>query len=93
MSTHLLVDPQPYATTHGKFDLVKLQRVVDGTLPHTELSREEKVYIAQHFAGSARSIGRLLGVTEKTVSRWKEDADKRPGQGEDRPPEQDGDGR
>ncbi|MGA5599554.1 hypothetical protein ACPCUF_00710 [Streptomyces griseoincarnatus] len=74
-------DPVPYSPTHGAFDLVKLQRVVDGRMAHTELSREEKVYVARHFEGSARSIGRLLGVTEKTVTRWREDEDKPPEDG------------
>ncbi|MBT3164034.1 hypothetical protein HTV80_13030 [Streptomyces sp. Vc74B-19] len=74
-------EPVPYSPTHGRFDLVKLQRVVDGRMPHTELSRDEKVYIACHFEGSARSIGRLLGVTEKTVTRWREDDQEPPEDG------------
>ncbi|PWI09748.1 hypothetical protein DIZ27_14525 [Streptomyces sp. NWU339] len=74
---------QPYATTDGRFDLVKLRRVVEGTLPHAELSREEKVYVARHFGGSARGVGRVLGVTEKTVTRWRENGDGVPEQGGD----------
>lgn len=78
MNALVFQEPEPYVPTHGTFDLVKLQRVVDGRMPHTELSREEKVYIAQRLNGSARGIGRLLGVTEKTVTRWREDGHKPP---------------
>ncbi|CAL9433096.1 hypothetical protein SUDANB21_02091 [Streptomyces sp. enrichment culture] len=70
--------PVPYEPTHGAFDLVKLQRVVEGRMPHTELSREEKVYIALHFEGSARQLAQVLGVNDKTVATWREAAHKPP---------------
>ena len=63
---------QPYATSVGALDLVAIERVMNGTLSHAELSKAEKVYAARHWDGSAKSVGRALGVTEKTVTRWRE---------------------
>ncbi|MER6632273.1 hypothetical protein ABT301_29335 [Streptomyces sp. NPDC000987] len=55
---------------HG-VDVVAVERVLKGTLPHTELEPEELRYAAKHSKESARSVAKLLGVTEKTVMTWR----------------------
>jgi len=66
---------QPYATYVGGIDLVAVERVLSGTLHHSNLSREELLYAARNSTGSAKSVGRRLGVTEKTIIRWREGGD------------------
>ncbi|MER7477340.1 hypothetical protein ABTX60_06755 [Streptomyces sp. NPDC126510] len=53
-------------------DVVAVERVLKGTLPHEKLQPEEVRYAARHAKGSARSVAKLLGVTEKTVMNWRE---------------------
>ncbi|MEU3785216.1 hypothetical protein [Streptomyces sp900129855] len=61
-----------FATWDRGVDVVAVQRVLTGTLPHTELEPEELRYAAKHSKASARSVAKLLGVTEKTVMTWRE---------------------
>lgn len=61
-----------FATWDRGVDVVAVQRVLKGTLPHTELEPEELRYAAKHSTESARSVAKLLGVTEKTVMNWRE---------------------
>lgn len=60
------------ATWKSGVDLVAVQRVLDGELPHTELRTEELRFAAKSAKGSARKVARILGVTEKTVANWRE---------------------
>jgi hypothetical protein len=53
-------------------DVVAVQRVLKGTLPHTALEPEERRYAARYSKSSARTVAKLLGVTEKTVINWRE---------------------
>jgi hypothetical protein len=66
---------QAYATYVRGIDLVAVDRVLDGSLHHSKLSPEERLYAARNSTGSAKSVGRRLGVTEKTIIRWREDGD------------------
>ncbi|MDQ0762063.1 hypothetical protein [Streptomyces canus] len=61
-----------FATWEHGIDKVAVQRVLKGTLPHTALEPEELRYAARHSKESARSVAKLLGVTEKTVMSWRE---------------------
>ncbi|WP_406178099.1 hypothetical protein [Streptomyces canus] len=63
-----------FATWVRGVDVVAVQRVLKGTLPHTELEPQELRYAAKHSMESARSVAKLLGVTEKTVLNWREAA-------------------
>lgn len=60
-----------FATWDRGVDVVAVQRVLAGTLSHTVLEPEELRYAARHATGSARSVAKLLGVTEKTVQTWR----------------------
>ncbi|MFI1702968.1 hypothetical protein [Streptomyces griseoruber] len=60
-----------FATWDRGVDVVAVQRVLKGTLPHTVLEPEELRYAAKHSTESARSVAKLLGVTEKTVMNWR----------------------
>ncbi|MEU1180574.1 hypothetical protein ABZ464_23530 [Streptomyces sp. NPDC005820] len=60
-----------FATWDRGVDVVAVQRVLKGTLPHTALEPEELRYAAKHSTESARSVAKLLGVTEKTVMNWR----------------------
>ncbi|WP_330435743.1 hypothetical protein OIC43_36870 [Streptomyces sp. NBC_00825] len=60
------------ATWKSGIDLVAVQRVLDGELPHTELRAEELRFAAKSAKGSARKVAKILGVTEKTVANWRE---------------------
>ncbi|KUN32466.1 hypothetical protein AQJ11_02770 [Streptomyces corchorusii] len=53
-------------------DVVAVERVLKGSLPHTVLEPEELRYAARHSKASARSVAKLLGVSEKTVTSWRE---------------------
>ncbi|MGW3445608.1 hypothetical protein [Streptomyces sp. NPDC001076] len=61
-----------FATWDRGVDVVAVGRVLKGTLPHTALEPEELRYAAKHSTASARSVAKLLGVTEKTVVTWRE---------------------
>ncbi|MFF4179638.1 hypothetical protein [Streptomyces sp. NPDC001750] len=61
-----------FATWQSGVDMVAVQRVLDGSLPHSDLRPEELRFAARHAKGSARSVARILGVTEKTVANWRE---------------------
>ncbi|MFE2424861.1 hypothetical protein [Streptomyces hokutonensis] len=60
-----------FATWRRGVDVVAVDRVLDGSLPYTVLEPEELRYAAKHSAESARSVAKLLGVTEKTVMNWR----------------------
>jgi DNA-binding CsgD family transcriptional regulator len=60
-----------FATWDRGVDVVAVQRVLNGSLPHTVLEPEELRYAARLATGSARSVAKLLGVTEKTVINWR----------------------
>ena len=72
------MNAQPYATFRGGLDLVAIERVLAGTLPHTDLSPREKKYAAQNSGESAKVVSRALGVAEKTISRWREESNGAP---------------
>ncbi|MFE6021651.1 hypothetical protein ACFQ6O_34625 [Streptomyces sp. NPDC056441] len=61
-----------FATWRCGVDLVAVKRVLDGELPHTDLRTEELRFAAKYAKGSARSVAKVLGVTEKTVVNWRE---------------------
>ncbi|MET7695835.1 hypothetical protein ABZT06_49650 [Streptomyces sp. NPDC005483] len=61
-----------FATWRRGVDVVAVDRVLDGSLPYTELEPEELRYAAKHSTDSARSVAKLLGVNEKTVTNWRE---------------------
>lgn len=61
-----------FATWDRGVDVVAVQRVLKGELPHTVLEPEELRYAARYAKGSARSVAPLLGVVEKTVMNWRE---------------------
>ncbi|MFF5655272.1 hypothetical protein [[Kitasatospora] papulosa] len=63
---------KPYATYVAGIDLVAVERVLNGTLHYEELSPEERAYAGRHSTGPARKVAGLLGVTEKTIMRWRE---------------------
>lgn len=67
--------PMPYATSDRGVDLVAVERVLKGTLPHTELEEDWKRYAARHYSGSAESVGAALGVADRTVTRWREETE------------------
>lgn len=64
--------PLPYATWDRGVDLVAVQRVLEGTLPHTVLDVKGKRYAACYARGPAKQVGVLLGVSDKTVTAWRE---------------------
>ncbi|GGZ72883.1 hypothetical protein ACFOOM_01245 [Streptomyces echinoruber] len=64
----------PYATCDGQIDLVAVERVLRGTLHHSALTPEERKYAARHSTVSVKDAARLLGVTDKTIQRWREEA-------------------
>ncbi|MFJ7489750.1 hypothetical protein ACIQZB_00565 [Streptomyces sp. NPDC097727] len=61
-----------FATWRGGVDVVAVERVLEGSLPHKELRPEELRFAAKNAKGSARKVAKLLGVTEKTVVNWRE---------------------
>ncbi|WP_019061776.1 hypothetical protein [Streptomyces prunicolor] len=63
-----------FATWDRGVDVVAVERVLKGSLPHTVLEPEELRYAAKRSKESARSVAKLLGVTEKTVMNWREAA-------------------
>ncbi|MFF5668869.1 hypothetical protein ACFY8S_01815 [Streptomyces hygroscopicus] len=64
-----------FATWVRGVDVVAVQRVLTGTLPHTALEPEELRYAAKYSTASALSVAKLLGVTEKTVTNWRAEAE------------------
>ncbi|MGW4007881.1 hypothetical protein [Streptomyces sp. NPDC004763] len=62
----------PYATWDHGVDLVAVERVLEGTLPHTALDDDAKRYAARLSRGTPKRIGALLGVSDKTVTAWRE---------------------
>lgn len=67
--------PMPYATWDRGVDLVAVERVLRGSLPHTVLEDDWKRYAARHYSGSAESVGAALGVADRTVTRWREETE------------------
>jgi hypothetical protein len=63
----------PYTTYERGIDLIAVERVLAGTLPHTALSEAELKRAAMDSKHSAKRTGELLGVTDKTVIRWREE--------------------
>jgi hypothetical protein len=61
-----------FATWRRGVDVVAVERVLAGSLPHTVLEPEELRFAAKHSTESARSVAKLLGVAEKTVMNWRE---------------------
>lgn len=59
------------ATWDRGVDLVAVQRVMEGTLPASELRPEEVRYAATHAKCSAREAAKILGVAERTVAIWR----------------------
>ncbi|MEU5023855.1 hypothetical protein [Streptomyces milbemycinicus] len=66
--------PLPYATSDRGVDLVAVERVLKGTLHHSALDPEWRVYAARHSDEPAKSVAQALGVAEKTVIRWRAEA-------------------
>ncbi len=62
----------PYATWDRGVDLVEVERVLAGTLPHTVLDDDAKRYAARHYRGRPKRLGVLLGVSDKTITAWRE---------------------
>lgn len=60
------------ATWAAGVDLVAVDRVLNGTLSHEDLRPEELRYAAKTSKASARSLGKVLGVSEKTIIQWRE---------------------
>ncbi|MDX3067292.1 hypothetical protein PV518_34845 [Streptomyces sp. ND04-05B] len=63
---------QEFATWHRGVDKVAVQRVLDGTLPVTELRPEEVEYAARYSKLSVRSVSKLLGIAERTVTNLRD---------------------
>ncbi|MFE3033088.1 hypothetical protein ACFXKY_15760 [Streptomyces canus] len=63
---------QEFNTWNHGVDVVAVERVLAGSLPYTVLEPEELRYAAKHSTDSARSVAKLLGVNEKTVTNWRE---------------------
>ncbi|MDQ0961950.1 MULTISPECIES: hypothetical protein [unclassified Streptomyces] len=67
-----MTDLTAVATWAAGVDFVAVDRVLGGTLSPKELRPEELRYAAKTSQASARSVARLLGVSEKTVADWRE---------------------
>ncbi|MER6559795.1 hypothetical protein ABT300_19075 [Streptomyces sp. NPDC001027] len=67
-----MTDLRAVATWAAGVDFVAVDRVLNGTLSPKELRPEELRYAAQASQASARSVAKLLAVSEKTVADWRE---------------------
>ncbi|WP_406321751.1 hypothetical protein [Streptomyces sp. NBC_00519] len=67
-----MTDLTAVATWVRGVDLVAVDRVLNGTLSHEELRPEELRCAAKRSDASARSLAKVLGVSEKTVMQWRE---------------------
>ncbi|WP_086860337.1 helix-turn-helix domain-containing protein [Streptomyces milbemycinicus] len=73
-----MIEAPPFATWHRGLDLIAVERVVRGVLPLPELTEGEQrhaaVLMTTDMEMPARAIAARLGVSERTVTRWRTDA-------------------
>ncbi|MFC9604617.1 helix-turn-helix domain-containing protein [Streptomyces niveus] len=64
----------PGATWHADIDLVAVDRAMTGHLPRPVLTDGEQRYAIREMTAAgaiAKDIARCLGITERTVTRWR----------------------